>query len=85
MIHKTKKDTQVNASLTVSVNDDLAAGQTSVAVRATDDETTRWVDVVDGVTGRGSRRCCCWSWSTVTSWLLVVVVVVGDVFNHERR
>ena len=36
------------------------------------------VDVVDGVTGRGGRRCCCWP------WLIVVVVVVGDVFDHER-
>ena len=42
------------------------------------------VDVVDGVVDRGGRRCRCWSWASVTSWLIVVVVVVGDVFDHER-
>ena len=33
---------------TIGVDDDLTSGKTSISVRATDDESSRWVHVVDG-------------------------------------
>lgn len=41
--------TTVGTPTTIGINDDLAAGQTSITVRTTDDETTRRVQVVDGL------------------------------------
>jgi len=39
----------VSAPATISVDDDFASSDTSVTLRATDNETTRGVDVVDGL------------------------------------
>lgn len=41
--------TSVGTPSTVGVNDDLAAGQTSITLWATDDEKSGWLDVVDGL------------------------------------
>lgn len=41
--------TTVGAPTTVGINNDLTAGQTSITVRATNDETARGVQVVDGL------------------------------------
>ncbi|KAH3660058.1 hypothetical protein OGAPHI_007263 [Ogataea philodendri] len=41
--------TTVSSPSTIGVDNDLSSGQTSVSVRTTDDESTRWLDVVDGL------------------------------------
>ena len=41
--------TSVGSPAAVSVDDDLSASETGVALRATDDETSRGLDVVDGL------------------------------------
>jgi len=33
----------------VGINDDLSSGQTSISVRTSDDESSRWVQVQDGL------------------------------------
>jgi len=41
--------TTVGTPTTIGINDDLAAGKTSIAVGTTDDEAARGVEVVDGI------------------------------------
>jgi hypothetical protein len=37
--------TAMRCSATIGINDDFTTGQTGVAIRATNNKTTRWVDV----------------------------------------